>query len=721
MKKVIKKLHVYTPKTNSQIVPVMPMRMEEARIPSEWWKDPEQTDALEKCCAILKAKARMLKDRSREGTELRALFDRTNGQRQKMLQAAKKLDPLRFTKVSYEQSLVLNSWIWGITFPMQFTSNRIGKTAVDIISAYLWVFPNNPNWRIFKPYTDHLGRKVEVFPRPPILHIKRIQRILSDHKKFPAELQLPDPSKPHYDDNNQKVLQWLQNTLPIDTYLSAYPDPSFNYGGTIWFCCQDNKKLKSDFFPELKRWLPSKSVLRFAPHDNEIVFETSPKHPKTVWQIIGKSYESEDDSFASGAVDIILLTEGVPPSKFKEVKLRFKDPGIGAWDYTPHEAINQGKRSKLAWDIYHGRVESPLRKHVFTKFSVRLAPDFIVPTDKRNDLIRTFENDPEGKARIDGEFYSSSGLVLSHLSRDIHLLSWSRAELFQRFPNARFIRGLDPGFDHPTACCWAALLPSNVYVVYRMLSERGLTISQRCERIVNLSGNKREFIPFRGNLNAPRGNEGNNPYSFRKERNGYWVETHPSPKSEIVTCTFTDYHLFKTDESTGRPYVTNYMQNGLILRESIHDSPEQRCQRLDDMLGPNEYIPHLQTNQPPAPQVYFLKNEPGIMSAFLLWEEYFWDRFKSGDKRGEPKDKVPDIQDDELDAVCYAVLSPIRWTSSAPRARLISGSEIDPEYENIEQYARETNPRLQSLQNQKVQVVTFGESEPDLTITTTNI
>src|SRR5205814_8270896 len=99
--------------------------------------------------------------------------------------------------------------------------------------------------------------------------------------------------------------------------------------------------------------------------------------------------------------------------------------GFASWDYTPAEPRNTGKKVALAYKVYKHEEELPLRHFVFTKFSVRTTPEHIIPKEKKADLIRMWEGTQEGKARLDGDFFASSGLVLDKLNRDFHCLEWS--------------------------------------------------------------------------------------------------------------------------------------------------------------------------------------------------------------------------------------------------------------------------------------------------------
>lgn len=617
---------------------------------------------------LIKDKQSLMSSPGSKGRFLRNLLKEVEQQHSMMMEQAERMDPLAFFHPSYEQSLVLNSWMYGISFVCIYCANRIGKTTACIVNIMLWIFPNNPKWQIFKPYivgdpiddplnqnNPNRGARVQVFQRPDISALKKIADAL---KRRPAHLPVPNPRKPHYDPDNLLILQWLQKEVP-SAYSASYPDAPWNVGGTIWFGAPDQDHHEQVMFPLWKYYLPISSQDRYVPSEREISIKVvSPTGRTTAWELIGKSYESKDTKWSSGAVDIIMLTEGVKPATLKEVKLRFKDPGIGSHDFTPYEPANAGAASALAQRIARGAEKLPLRNFVFTEFSVYDAPAHIISDDKRNGLIESCKDDPEAVARLEGKFFTSSLLILANLSRTNNLLPWSIEEMFERYPTGRIYRGLDPGLDHPTACAWGLLLPTNQWIIYRIFAKSGLPIQSRCEKIIKLSNNAIAKVKW-----------GPGDSDF------YCVETHPSSKSEIVCATSCDYHTFKKDEVTDQSYALNYQLAGLNIIESIHMRPEERGQSLDNALLPNQFIPDLRTGVPAGPRVYFLQNSPGIMETFLKWEEFYWERKRSGDDKGAPKDKMPLHGDDELDAVTYLTASPFRWTSWRPSARFESDSE----------------------------------------------
>lgn len=676
------------------------------------WVDNPPTDP-EEMAVLLERKQSLLRSPGRKGRVLRQILKELNSYMTDAQSAAKANQPLAFFKPSYEQSLILNAWMYGVAFICIYCANRIGKTTAEYLNGILWIYPNNKNWKMFRPYrvgdpiddpenagvgNPNEGKLVRVFPRPDISALKKIRRALL---RKPSHIPNPNPSEPYYSKTNKEVLQWLQNEVP-EAYRTAWPNPPWNKGGKIWFGGQDHKAHKEILMPLWKEYLPQSSVERFVVSEQEISLKIPNGDPNsgkfTSWELVGKSYESEDTKWASGAVDMVLLTEGITPKILKEVGMRFKDPGVGGHDFTPYEATNSGAASALAQKIYQGKQKLSVPHYVFTGFTVYAAPLHIISEDKKKGIIEQYENDPEGEARLLGKFYSSSMLILSNLSREIHLLKMTPEQMFRTWPTGRIYRGVDPGLDHPTACVWGYLLPSNVWIIYRIMAKQGLTIQQRCKMIAELSKNR-----------LVRQKWGNAPDEH------VMVETNPYPDSEIVNGTTCDWHTFKEDEVTGSSYAEHYHTNGLAITQSLHTGPEDRALLFNSMLQPSQFVQHPLTLRPPSPRIFFLQSGDNILQTLEKWEELYWERIKTGDNKGQPKDKVPEHGDDELDGACYVTGQGFRWTRYKPSARFVEDSE--PEEFRINQAKRinERNQSVQSLQSlQKIpgarEVVYFGGS-----------
>ena len=112
----------------------------------DWWKNPPVD--LEKRVEILHRFEDYVHDDSEHGEALRDLVKSLRAEAKDIADEAKRDNPLAFATLSYEQILKCNSWVWGVTYICDFDANRKGKTAGAILSALLWIFPNDPVHRV---------------------------------------------------------------------------------------------------------------------------------------------------------------------------------------------------------------------------------------------------------------------------------------------------------------------------------------------------------------------------------------------------------------------------------------------------------------------------------------------------------------------------------------------------------------------------------------------
>jgi hypothetical protein len=619
---------------------------EEAESGYNWWDIPIVT--VDRALEILQKRAIYLESFNEEGIKLRELLEWVEEQYKNEQDRVKELYPQAYWKASYEQSLLLNCWWCGVNFPICFSANRIGKTACFVFNAELWIFPNNPDWVVFQPYSDHLGREVHVLQRPLIGQILRIQALLKEKPELAG-----DPKLPYYDEEsgNARKFATLQKLLP-EAFQPAWPSAPVTRGGTIWLGAPDNKYHQEIILKLWKRMLPAHCIQQWSQSDLNFTINTlESTNPKPIIvNVTCKSYESEDTKWSGDAVLGIILTEGLDNVVLDEIKQRIIEGGFISWDYTPYEAANVGKKSALAKRVFEGKEELPLQPFVFTKFSARNAPDYILPESKRNDLIRMWSGKAQGKARLDGDFFTTSPAILSKLDRSFHCLTWSKEQLFLRYPSGQLYRSIDPGFDHPTTCGWFLLSPQNTLFCYRFLTQSGLSISERCKLIIEMSGN----------LQAKR-------YIGKRPEDFVEFECHPFPDSEVYNATLLDYHNFKVDETTGSPLQLRYLTAGLPVIPSPTVGDKERAQKIDDMLEKVNYYTHPVFGTTPSAKLFFLINEPGVGDALDQMESLFWERYKSGDQKGMPKDEVPGQGDDELDAVGQICSWPLNWTPYRPQ------------------------------------------------------
>lgn len=645
--------------------------------------EPETLEeALELCGRHVDDLPDLLAEDSPRGEIFRLAYARIEESSTATLDVEKRKNPMAFVQPSYEQCLKLNAWIWGINFLCDFDANRIGKTAGGVFNGLLWMFPNDPAWKMFKAaFSKEWGQKIQVFQRPRIMDFLMLQDFLDEHPELRG-----DALKPWYDvqsGNYEKfcklakyfpkfypqpvepptgeecietgtiILGFPRGTIAQQPRFPAFPEPSFSSSdNTLWLGAPDLDYHRNIILPEWRKWLPKANIVRDSDHDATVTlrvhYKTRFGGKRTLnWLIDCKSYEAKDTKWSGAAVRGILLTEGLTEDILKEIRQRFQADSFASWDYTPYEPRNTGRKSLLAHKVYQKKEELPLRHVVFTGFGIEKSPSYILPDRKRKDLIRMWAGKAEGQARIHGHFYSSSPVALSNLDREFHTVPWSIAELFERYPRHLLIRSIDVGYDHPTVCVWGLLAPDNTLFVYRRWSAAGYSIGERCRKIVELSNNK---------LYKHKWGPGEDDY--------YSVEYHPNMNSEPTLISIADYHLFKTDERTKRPYHLNYVQEGLILRPSSTMRPKDRANEVNRHLERNNFKTHPVTKQTPGGKIFFLVNGEGIDECLGQLENLFWARFSVGDKKGEPKDALQDHDDDDFDAVSYLVTNPIRYDSS---------------------------------------------------------
>lgn len=635
----------------------------------EWWLFPP-TNLAEEITLFHKYKHLYHED-SPEGDAVKHLAEKIESRGKEILQDAKERNPLAFVVLSWEQTLKANSWWCGITFICDFDANRKGKTAGEILNALTWIIPNDPAWKMFQPYTDDWGRYVSVLPKPSSTSVRKIQNYLSQHPLLQG-----DPKFQPYDEPSGNLMKFkqLQQALP-ECFKSCFPLPSYTERRMVgWQGAPDGDYHKLIIMPEWRKWIPKDFITHDSEYDKKIELTVKYVHPVTrsiqqcEWVIIYKSYESKEEKFSGAAVKFILLTEGVKQVHFNEIRQRFQEDAFAGWDYTPYEARNVGSKSALAHKVFKGKEQLPLRPYVFTGFGIEKTPSYILPNSKREDLIRMWKDRPEGEARLNGNFFSSSPVALSNLDPEIHALPWSKEELFRKVPDLRIYRGFDPGWDHPSACAWGALSRTNVWYIYRVWAEPNVSIGNRCKKIIELSGNSRRQHKW---------GLGDDDY--------YYEETHPNPNSEIAIATIADFHTFETDQVTERSYAVNYTKEGLILIKSVTLKPKQRAQKFDQLLEPSLTRAHPIRQLPPGAKIYFLVNEPGVAAAWEKLENLFWERYATGDNKGEPKDELQDHDDDEFDAISYLVCSPMVWTPESPQRQV--GAQERQEYK-VNQFRR---------------------------------
>lgn len=566
--------------------------------------------------------------------------------------------PIGFFKPSWEQAQILNAWSpdfepeiapEGYQSIGIFSANRIGKTCAVCINNLLWILPNDPGWVMFEEHED-----------PPIYLIDGDS---SSGIKRPSRGKYTVRPRPAWE-------RWRRTGKMIYPWADSAPmDPC-----EIWHGCPtdgdwDNRVLgqfggKDGYFA----WMP-RSALGIRSDGGEAKFKQDRKFVlKSGHVVFGKTYNSEDEAWKGKAVRIMAMDEGFDMGKLTESRTRVEAGGYYLWAYTPTEARNIGKKSWVAHQAYSGKVDLVGRAKFFTNFKMEDAPEHILPAEKRQTDMAAFAKlGDEGRSRMCGGFFDSSPAVFSNFSRERNVLPVYghevlraiRGELPTRWTaefgsaradrlafslhQANIIRGMDEGLANPTACVWTAVLRTGEQVTFRDWEQSGLSVGERCEKIIDLSGNHRELI---------------NPEAM-EERRRYREKVLPTGMT--IRRTFADSKMFRRDPlQPSDDWTTSYTKNGLKIERASNLGPGARVDCGNDMLRPDPTRQHLLDANQKGCRAYMTMDCTKLIERM---ENYLWQQISQGQRAGEFTDKPENKDDHTVDAWGYVCLASkdVKW------------------------------------------------------------
>lgn len=541
--------------------------------------------------------------------------------------------PIGYFKPSWEQAQILNSWSpefepekapQGYRTILDFTSNQRGKTTGMLINLILWLIPNNPDWLMFQWLDDEEGikhgcdrGKYRVFPRPDF-----------DYWHRTGKLAPPGPGEP----------------------------PKAN--AENWIGVEDDNHWKDKTLKEILKWIPRDCIAKRG--DGTVAIWAQERridllHGNT---LTAKTYNGDPQAWGGKAAWSILMDEGPPKAIFDEAAIRVTT-GFFTWAYTVVEARNIGERSRLAHDVYHNRNNEfhIVGQHkVFEKFTMDMIPSWIMDPEKKADNIeRLSKAGGMGRVRMGiSAFYESSPRVFTLFSPDAHIVPWVGPEVLAAirgegptdlvtiFHRANIIRGFDEGTSHPTTCAWVAILRTGEYVCFREFSQSDLSITERCVKIIELSRNVREVSHW------------HNDEQLRR-----YVEKVPPETGMTIRRTFADSKIFKRDpDSPKDDWVDKYRKQGLRMERAANIGPAARCDATNDMFLVDQTRTHLVTKKAGGHRLY-ITADCGIMRERL--ENYLNGQILSGPNKGQYTGKPEAFGDDEIDSLCYACTSGVKW------------------------------------------------------------
>ncbi len=540
-------------------------------------------------------------------------------EQQKLLNKIKGDCPIGWFKPSWEQAQVLNTWHpdydpempKGYRSMCDFSSVRVGKTTALIINIGLWLGPYNKDWVVYEPYIDHLGRLVQVFPRFD------------------------------WDEWNRSERRVFTDDPPKSACVN-------------WVGCVNENHFIQKLDPAFRKWIPDSWIGRKGRSGKDQEWYRAERLFKTRWgtSVVFKLYESEMSDWSGEALHQASFDEGPPKDKLDEVVVRSEYIHIA---FTPREAANLGGRSALAHKIWKGddvdKGGQPLigkKKFFFSKMAD--APDHILSKETRERrLLVASKMGEAGKVAVEGGFFQSSPIVFSNFERARNVLPIGGAELLKRYPDAMLIRGMDEGLANPTACTWYIVTPQNEWVAFQSWEQAGLSVGDRCDKIIMLSRNERTIFKW---------NEDETRRIYRE-----------SMKGMRIRRTFADSKLFKRNpEKVEDNWATTYWNAGLRIERASNIGPAARCDFLNDMMRTEVTRKHILFGDP-VHGATEAANGPGSRWYVSIdcdkiierCENYLWQQISTGARMGEFTDKPATGDDHTIDSFCYPPISGLRW------------------------------------------------------------
>lgn len=548
--------------------------------------------------------------------------------------------PIAFFRPSWEQAQIMNAWHPsfdpanapnGYQSVVNLSSNRGGKTTADVVDTQAWLIPNDKDWVMFQPQEDEEGK-----------------RHGQDRGTYCV---LPRPDWETWRRTGRMVYPWD----------SAPPKGPCE----IWHGVENDSHWNDKVGKEYLKWLPKSEIAR-RPDGGMGIFKQERRIDfRTGSSVTGKTYNADQQDWAGKAVWRINMDEGFDKRIFDEASLRVQSGGQFHWAYTAAEARNTGQRAKLAWECYKGKHKLIGQAKFFTGFKMSFIPEWIMPADKKaDDMERLSREGGMGRVRM-GEipFFESSPLVFNNFDRERNVLPIDGSDVLMAIKGEKVerwkadlgliqaqrlqallyrsnvVRGMDEGMAAPTACVWVAILPTGEYVAFRCWEEPGLSVSQRCEKIIDLSGNTRELVKW---------DEDEHRRTYKEKQTGMKVRR-----------TFADSKMFRRNQEDPQDlWPLTYWRAGLKIERASTVGPAGRCDALNDMLRADPTRQHLIRASDPGSRWYATRDCTKLIERF---ENYLFEQYATGSRAGEFTGLAERKDDHVPDSAGYIALSKLRW------------------------------------------------------------
>lgn len=599
-----------------------------------------------------------LKGTTEDNENLEWIFYRIKEELRKLEQGFKADCQIAYMQPSYAQAQYLNAWHpdfephvapEGYQSILDVGTVRGAKTYGLIMNMVWWMIPNDPDYPFFEEYEHPKFGKYRVWPR------------------FDWD-------------------EWQRSGRRV--YHKDQPPKS---ACEMWLGCVDENHYLSKIEPKWRRLIPAKYVKMR--EDGQLCWYKSEKTLETKFghKLTAKLYNSDMTAWSGTELFFTGFDEGPTEDKIDEAVMRSQYMHIA---FTPREAANLGNKSALAKKIYKGDKKLVGKLKVF-QFAMEDTEDYILGdgnaalgAKKKKERIAIADTMGDaGRVAVRGGFFDSSPVVFSNFKPELNILpvigevivrairGESSVEELKEWPwlvkfnNANIIRGFDEGLAHPTAVVWCAILRTGEKVIYRDYEASDTSITERVERIIDLSGNKLELV----NLNDLLGKNhdaaryhalGIQRDHIREQMTGQRMNRYREVwVREPIRRTIADSKIFKRDPAHPLDdWTENYRRAGLTLDRARSDGPASRCDFVNGLFRPDHTRDHLNPVQGGkfgyGCGLYMARD---VVTLRKRLEEYLWEQFKSGPRIGQFTGKPGALDDDLSDALGYVCNYRITW------------------------------------------------------------
>lgn len=429
-------------------------------------------------------------------------------------------------------------------------------------------------------------------------------------------------------------------------------------------CSYNLAKMKDPMWKEMiKKWTPDSELGIYGRtyKGKKMKDEPSWGHDSGITLVGSNSYigfytyEMDQGNYEGGALKWWLWDE-----QGKEAMFDGADRGTATTDgkhifsLTPHKVVGRPDTGGAGWirPLLTGVVTKGHTVKTYSSGSIHDVPDWIYPEHKkRQQIVKWIEepmrtNNPkmlaEGRARVFGEWHTTAGLVFDEWNPAVHWI----APLWKTPPkNLTIYRGIDHGLTNPTACLWFAVDEKMNIIIFREYYARGRTITWNVNKIVEMSGNKLDYLS-----------------TYENSSTGAIVKQYEEKFiTEAVTKQAMDSRSFSlSDASSGKNYGWLYQQAGLRrLIKASGKNTEHWIPMVKELLAIDPERKHLITGEMGAPRLYVFNTCTNFYSEIM---NYHWDE---NEKSKEDPREVPVKKDDHLmNAMAYAAMIPMRYYGS---------------------------------------------------------